>query len=328
MSYASKSIRTLAFGGLLLTLGACAGSLEMLNAAIDYEQANHPDHRTFLDLAYRSLPETPVDKHRLDLFLPSNESPGWPTLVFVHGGGWTSGDRAMGALGIEPIRNIGRFYAQRGYGVATISYRLQPSVTWREQLDDVAHAVQFVREEVVKLGGDPNRIILSGHSAGAWLAAWVGLGGSALEEVLDDASNDAPTIRRDALCALVLVSGAAYDITDEETYALGAGRSYFEERFGSEQADWAHDASIRHHVAESPPPALVMAALGEPPTFDRQGNVLFEAIRERERDRSRPSKRTNIPGQNHQRILISVSLEDDPVSEAILGFLESTACAP
>ena len=298
---------------LFLALAGCAGTFETIGAGLAYERAEHPKQLARLDLPYRFDAEADFEKHRLDLFLPENAAPGWPTLVFVHGGGWTSGDRATQMLGIDPYRNIGRFYAARGYGVVLPSYRLQPEATWQEQVDDVAAAVAFARKEIAKRGGDPDAIHLSGHSAGAWLAAWVGLEDSALA---------ARGLDRSPLCGLVLVSGAGYDPEDDETYALGASRGYFAKRFATGDDTWAEQTSIRRHLAPSPP-TLVMNAKGEAVTFERQANLLFESLSEVSPD----SERLSVPGLNHQRIVIAMSAEDNPVSDATLSFLERRSCA-
>lgn len=314
------------------TLG-CVSTWETLGAAVAYERAPLADDRVQLDVPYRMDSAADPEKHALDFFLPVDAAPGWPTLVFVHGGGWTSGDRATGLFGIEPYRNIGRFYAARGYGVVVPSYRLQPDVDWRAQVDDVAAAVAWARENVARHGGDPGRIHLSGHSAGAWLAAWVGL---------DDASLAARGETRDFVCSLVLVSGAGYDPEDEETYALGASRRYFERRFTAASAsalgapptpqgdstaaphtgDWAMTASIRRAIDAPVPPALVLNAEGEAPTFERQADLLFDTLEAR----SPASRRATMPGLDHQRIVIELSREGSPVSDAALDFLGSTDC--
>ena len=278
-----------------------------------YRGVDWPNERVHFDLAYRAGPDFDDQKHRLDLFLPAEGRTGWPTLVFVHGGGWTQGDRSLGAFGVEPIRNLGRFYASRGYGVVVPSYRLQPGVDWATQIDDVAAAVAWAREHVADYGGDPDAIVLGGHSAGAWLAARVGLADAPLARYRMD---------RGALCGLVLVSGAGYDLADEATYEAGASRSWFERRFAGE-GDWASRASVVTNVDAPVPPALLLTAEGEGPTFERQSNRLYEVVS----PLAPASKRHEVEGQNHQRILVSMSLEGDPASETALAFLEDVGCA-
>ncbi len=286
----------------------------MLRAGFAYERAEFEGGRVMFDVPYRTDSEADPEKHRLDLFLPAPGRTGWPTLVFVHGGGWTSGDRAISLFGIDPYRNIGRFYAARGYGVVVPSYRLQPDVGWREQVEDVAKAVAFARAEVVRHGGDPDAIHLSGHSAGAWLAAWVGL---------DDAALAAEGLDRDFVCGLVLVSGAGYDPEDEETYRLGTSRRYFETRFATGEVDWARATSIRRAIDAPVAPTLVMNAEGESPSFRRQANLMHERIA----PLAPQSRRFEVPGLDHQRIVVELSRAESDVSAATLAFLGERRCA-
>ena len=97
------------------------------------------------NIPYRTGEGTHPEKHTLDLYRPNGS--GWPVLVFFHGGSFVGGAKAK-RLGPHDIYgNIGRFYAARGYGVAVVNYRLQPEVTWVEELDDVAAAVSWVVHE-------------------------------------------------------------------------------------------------------------------------------------------------------------------------------------
>lgn len=317
-SFRARDARRALAGFVLLCLlplfTACAGTGQTVGALIAYRDVPIGETRVEADQAYREGAAFVHEKQRLDLFLPATPSEGWPTLVFVHGGGWTTGDRKLGALGVRPIQNLARFYADRGFAVAVPSYRLQPDVDWRTQVEDVAGAVAWTRREVAARGGDPDAIFLGGHSAGAHLSAWVGLAEAPLAaEGLDRAS----------LCGLVLVSGAGYALDDEATYEAGSSPAYFEQRFGDPaDPDWAQTASIRHQLAATAPPALLLTAEGEGPTFERQSNVLYEGVAER----APGSRREVVDGQNHQRILIGMSLEGDPVSETVLSFLNAQQC--
>ncbi|MGI9592580.1 MAG: alpha/beta hydrolase, partial [Myxococcota bacterium] len=206
-----------------LALSGCMTAGAWLAMPFLFERAELPEPQVLRDLAYRDDAAADSQKHRLDLFLPrapGSDGPRWPLLVFVHGGGWTSGDKDHRSGGRDVYANIGRFFASNGVGTAVVNYRLQFGVTWREQVADVADAVAWLGERVPGLGGDPEAIFLSGHSAGAQLVTRV-----ALDRALS-AERGLPRI-----CGLVPVSGAGYDLADGETYELGASRRYYERRF-------------------------------------------------------------------------------------------------
>jgi len=92
-----------------------------------------------------------------------------PLVVFVHGGGWSRGDKRMMA-GSDKLAH----WQAQGYAVASINYRLVPEATVEDEAADVAAAVAYLKARSGALGFDPDRIALVGHSAGAHLVALVG----------------------------------------------------------------------------------------------------------------------------------------------------------
>jgi acetyl esterase/lipase len=87
-----------------------------------------------------------------------------PAVVFVHGGGWSSGDRGLHYRHMHQL-------AGAGYVSVNIEYRRHPQVGWRDSVADVLRAIRWVRENAAWLGADPDRIAIVGGSAGAHLAA-------------------------------------------------------------------------------------------------------------------------------------------------------------
>jgi acetyl esterase/lipase len=103
----------------------------------------------------------------LDLYRPSVrgvEGPGLPVIVFLHGGGWSGGTRTTGP-------DFKRFFAQDGFAMVSIEYRLAPAITFPANVEDVKTAVRWIRANAQRLNLDPARIGLWGTSAGGHLAA-------------------------------------------------------------------------------------------------------------------------------------------------------------
>ncbi|SHG52113.1 alpha/beta hydrolase [Massilia sp. CF038] len=107
-------------------------------------------------------------RHRLDIYRPEHASGPAPVVVFFFGGNWTTGER-------EGYAFVGRALASRGYVVVIPDYRLYPEVRYPEFLDDSAQAVAWTAREISRYGGDPKRLFVMGHSAGAYNAAMVAL---------------------------------------------------------------------------------------------------------------------------------------------------------
>jgi len=113
------------------------------------------------DLGYGKQP-----LQTLDLLTPASK--GFPTVVFVHGGSLSSGDKSDSDYG-----KVCDAFPAAGIGCANINYRLLPAAVWPAPADDVAAAVTWIRAHIAESGGDPNRLFLLGHSSGAMLVALV-----------------------------------------------------------------------------------------------------------------------------------------------------------
>ena len=100
----------------------------------------------------------------LDLYLPTDATRPLPVIVFLHGGGWSGGTRTTGP-------DFRRFFAQDGFAMASIDYRLTPSVTFPSNVEDVKTAIRWLRANAATYGLNADRICLWGTSAGGHLAA-------------------------------------------------------------------------------------------------------------------------------------------------------------
>lgn len=107
------------------------------------------------------------DRQALDLYRPAT-TPAGPVLAFLYGGGFRLGD-------ITTVGYHGRPYLESGALFACIGYRVVPDARFPDCADDVEAGLQWLHDHVADYGGDPDRIYLSGHSAGAMLAAQVAL---------------------------------------------------------------------------------------------------------------------------------------------------------
>jgi acetyl esterase/lipase len=143
------------------SLAAACSPLSALNTLSPRDPASRPA----ADIAFGPLP-----RQKLDVYTPrraANAGPA-PVLVFFYGGSWNSGRRQDYAF-------AGRALASRGFVTIVPDYRLYPEVRYPEFLHDGAAAIRWARDHAAEYGGDPNRIVLAGHSAGAYNAAMLAL---------------------------------------------------------------------------------------------------------------------------------------------------------
>ena len=267
-----------------------------------YQKAELPATQIIRNLCYASSPCDGPD-NLLDLYLPITRH--WPVIVFVPGGGWDSGDKDLRAGGADVYANVGRYYAARGIGVAVINYRLQPRVKWHQQVDDVRAAVSWVRARMLAYGGQPDRVFLMGHSAGAHLASLVALTGT-------------PELQQ-SVRGVIAVSGAGLDLADETTYQLGADRRYYATRFqnGDSSEEWKRRASPARFVSPQAPPFLILYATGETKALQHQSQLLHGALEKH----GVSSRLVPVPGESHTRIVLALSHSGKVPSSAILEFV-------
>lgn len=307
---------------LLLGLGGCTLAKSVAIGFV-YDEVALPEANVRFGLGYAADGDP---KHRLNLFFPLEDSVRarpWPVVVFVHGGGWTEGDRDFTFGNADVYNNIGRYFAQHGIGAATVSYQLMPGVTWREQVADVAAAVAWVHGHIGEYGGDPDGLFLMGHSAGAYLAASV---------ALDPAPLERQGLSAGVVCGAIPVSGAALDLTDRETFFLEDNFDYYSARFAPDRVpldeppeepfSWQREASPIRSVRADAPPFLILYAGGETEALRRQSGLLDAALRAAGAE----SRVVVVPGQSHERIVPTLSRDDRTAGPAMLAFVRAQRC--
>jgi acetyl esterase/lipase len=184
----------------------------------------------------RSVPYSDGPRRTLDVYRPVGVS-GAPVVVFFYGGSWQSGSKAL-------YRFVGMALARRGYLTVIPDYRLYPQVRFPEFLDDGALAVRWARDNAARLGGDPNKLFVMGHSAGSYIAAMLTLDRRWLGKVGLDPDRD--------LAGLIGVAGP-YDflpLRDETLKVIFGGSN-------------KPETQPITHVARGAPPALLLTGASD-----------------------------------------------------------------
>ncbi len=122
-------------------------------------------------------------RQKLNIWVPTGTKTGdkLPVLVFIYGGGWYSGNR-------DDYGFVGRAFAQQGFVTVIPDYRIVPKGHWPDFLNDSAAAVSWTEQHIGAYGGDPSRLALSGHSAGAYNAVMLALDPQWMKAAGSDAS--------------------------------------------------------------------------------------------------------------------------------------------
>jgi acetyl esterase/lipase len=173
-------------------------------------------------------------RQRLDICRPAGVAAA-PVVVFFYGGAWRSGNKGL-------YRYVAKALARRGYVAVVPDYRIYPEARYPDFLDDAAAAVRWVKDNIAGFGGDPRKIFLKGHSAGAHIAAMLAIDARWLTAVGLDPGRD--------IAGLIGLAGP-YDylpLRDETLKIIFGG------------ADRPETQPI-FHVAPGAPPALLITGL-------------------------------------------------------------------
>lgn len=170
----------------------------------------------------------PQPREQLDVYGPPKAGGDLPVVVFFYGGGWNSGRR-------QDYSFAARAIASRGFVTVVPDYRLYPDVTYPAFLEDGAAAIKWVQDNVARYGGDASRIVLAGHSAGAY---------NAVELTLDPQWLLAAGADPSAIRGVAGLAGP-YDFLPLDVQAT-------KDSFG-DVADLAATQPINHARADAPP---------------------------------------------------------------------------
>lgn len=158
MGLTTKILMAMITGLLLVGALVACSPLKAINAVTS---GNGSEKQ--LDIAYGNDP-----RDRLDIYRPRSQSGTAPVVVFFYGGSWNSGSRRDYAF-------VGEALAARGIVAVLADYRLYPQVRYPSFVEDSAQAVTWTLKEISAYGGDPKRVFVMGHSAGAYNAAMVAI---------------------------------------------------------------------------------------------------------------------------------------------------------
>ncbi len=239
---------------------------------------------------------------RLDVWRPeAGASAPRPVVVFFYGGGWVSGRR-------EEYGFAGRALASRGFVVVVADYRKVPEVRFPAFVEDGAQAVRWTRETIADHGGDPDRIAVMGHSAGAYIAAML---------ALDPRYLHAEGLTADTIKAGVGLSGPYDFYPFDSPRAIDAmGRA----------ADPLATQPIRFARGDAPPLLLVTS---DADTVVRKRNAVNLAAKLE--TLGAPVELRNYPELSHQGVVMALAKPfrgKGPVLEDSVAFLRRTLALP
>ena len=262
----------------------------------------------------RDIPyATPAaERQLLDIYTPKDAAKGskkLPVVFWIHGGGWQTGDKSS-------VQGKPQAFVDRGFVFVSTNYRLLPNVDMETIIRDVAKSLGWVHKHIGEYGGDANRILVMGHSAGAQLAAIV---------CIDDRYLKAEGVPFTALKGCVPVDGDTYDIpamietaeTRRRVHGQPQAKFGHREKFGNDPAKHI-DFSAVTHVAKDKgiPPFLILYNAAHPDNSAQAQR--FDAVL---KDSGIPVTLYAGKDTNHSKLNDDLGLPDDPATAVLEKFV-------
>jgi acetyl esterase/lipase len=249
------------------------------------------------------------ERRMLDVYAPEGAK-NLPVIFWIHGGGWVTGDKS-------DVKHKPQTFMDKGFVFVSTNYRLLPKVDMGTLTRDVARSFKWVQDHIAEFGGDPKRVIVGGHSAGAQLAALICIDDRYLKEV---------GVSFAVLKGCIPVDGDTYDVpaiievaeTRWRVHGMTPSKNGHREKFGNDPAKHK-DFSAVTHVAKDKgiPPFLILHVSGHPDCSAqafRLGAVLKE--------HGVPARVFGAKDTDHVKLNDSIGLADDPPTKAVYEFLD------
>ncbi len=248
------------------------------------------------------------EREVLDVYSPPHAKD-LPVVFWIHGGGWQTGDKSS-------VQKKPQAFMDKGFVFVSTNYRLLPHVDMGTIVRDIAKSIHWVHDHIAEYGGDPQRLFIMGHSAGAQLAALI---------CTDDRYLKAEGLSLAIIKGCVPVDGDTYDVpaiietaeTRRRVHGQPQPKLGHREKFGNDPVKH-RDFSAVTHVAKDKgiPPFLIMHVADHPDTSaqaQRLASVLKSA-----------GVAVRVYGareSTHNKINADLGLPDDPGTKALFDFV-------
>lgn len=259
-------------------------------------------HRT-KDVAYiaPTAPDFDPERHILDIYTPNKKSAtARPVVVFIHGGSWNSGSKNIYWF-------IGRRLAKQGVVAVIINYRLAPAVEVPAMANDCARAVQWTKQHIGDYGGDPNRIFVMGHSAGAGLAALLAADNELFTKI---------GVKQNPVKGAILDDPAGLDMLDYLTKMQYPGDERYLIPYGKDPAVW-RTVSPMYHVEANSPPMLIYVGGETYPSITSSSKRFHEKLQEK----GVKNEITTLPGKKHVPMAAQLFWKNNIIYQDLLKFV-------
>ncbi len=257
------------------------------------------------DIAYDAKAGVDAKRLSLDVYRKRADESPRPVMVMIHGGGWRIGDKGHRSVGVDKAR----LFVDHEFVYVSINYRLSPAVTHPAHVEDVAAAIAWVHDQIAVYNGNPDRIFVMGHSAGAHLAALV----STDERRLKAHGKDLSAIK-----GTILLDGAGYDVAAQMKLNRLATSSMYRDAFTDDESTQRDASPIRHVAAGKSIPPFLIIPIASRPDSCLQSQRLAKAIN----DVQGKARVYIAADKTHSSLNTEIGTEADNPSAEIIKFIK------
>ena len=252
----------------------------------------------------------PADpRQKVDIYAPEGAK-NLPVVFWIHGGGWQTGDRTN--VQVKP-----QAFTDKGFVFVSTGYRLLTNVEMATIFRDIAKSVRCVHDHIAEHGGDPKRILVMGHSAGAQLAALI---------CIDDRYLKAEGLSLAIIQGCVPVDGDTYDVpaiietveTRQRVHGFPMPRFGHRVKFGNDPAKHRDYSAVTHVTKGKGIPPFLILHVADHPDVSAQAERLEAVLK----DAGIPAKRFAARETNHSKLNENLGLPDDPPTKALFEFVD------
>jgi acetyl esterase/lipase len=259
----------------------------------------------------RNIPyaEPAHDRQVLDVYAPQNAK-NLPVVFWIHGDGWQTGDKTS-------VQTKPQVFVDKGFVFVSTNYRLLPSVDMATIVRDVAKSIRWVHDHIAEYGGDPERLFVMGHSAGAQLAALV---------CTDDRYLKAEGLPLAITKGCVPVDGDTFDVpaiietaeTRRRVHGLPQAKFGHREKFGNDPAKHRDFSAVTHVARDKGIPPFLLLHVADHPDTSAQAQRLANVLK----DVGVPVTVFGARETTHNKINADLGLPDDPATKVLFEFLD------
>ena len=248
------------------------------------------------------------ERQVLDVYAPAGAK-NLPVVFWIHGGGWVTGDKSE-------VERKPKAFTEAGFVFVSTNYRFLPTVDMGAIVNDIARSLGWVHRHIAEHGGDPDRLLVMGHSAGGQLAALI---------CTDERYLKAEGVPLSSVKGCVPVDGDTYDVpaiietaeTRQRVHRLPQATFGHRQKFGNDPAKHRDFSAVTHVAQGKSIPAFLILHVAEHPDTTAQARRLGGALEKA----GIPMTVFGARDTTHNRLNDNLGVPDDSATKALFEFV-------